>query len=129
MIAHLLAWVGLAIVAIANGIVREASYGRHVSELSAHQISTLTGILASGLLVYGLHRVWPLHSFAQAWSIGLLWLIMTIAFEFGFGHFVAGHSWQRLLADYDLSVGRVWSLFVLWILILPALMHWLTHRS
>jgi hypothetical protein len=46
---------------------------------------------------------------------------MTIAFEFGFGHYVAGHSWSRLLADYNLANGRVWSLFLAWIAVLPYL--------
>jgi hypothetical protein len=44
---------------------------------------------------------------------------MTITFEFGFGHFVAGHSWAKLLADYNILQGRVWSLFLVWITVLP----------
>jgi hypothetical protein len=44
---------------------------------------------------------------------------MTVAFEFGFGHYVAGHSWSLLLADYNLLAGRVWSLFLIWITIVP----------
>ena len=48
---------------------------------------------------------------------------MTVAFEFGFGHFVAGHSWQRLLGDYNLLEGRVWLLFLLWILVVVPLLH------
>ena len=31
-------------------------------------------------------------------------------FELGFGHWVAGHPWSRLLADYDLLAGRIWVL-------------------
>jgi len=62
---------------------------------------------------------WPMQSAAQAWTIGLLWLVMTVAFEFGFGHYVAGHSWNRLLADYNIFNGRVWSLFLVWVTILP----------
>lgn len=119
LVRYLLSWFLLAIVAVANGILREATYGKHVSELSAHQISTGTGILFTGLLVWGLSRFWPIESSAQAWVIGMCWLLATTAFEFGFGHFVAGHSWSKLLADYYFFNGRVWLLFLFWITVMP----------
>jgi apolipoprotein N-acyltransferase len=46
-------------------------------------------------------------------------LLATIAFEFGFGHFVAGHSWSKLLADYNVFNGRLWLLVLVWITIMP----------
>jgi hypothetical protein len=106
-------------VAVANGLLREATYGKHVSELSAHQISTGTAILFTGLLVWVFSRFWPIESSAQAWVIGILWLLATVAFEFGFGHFVAGHSWSKLLADYNIFNGRIWLLFLVWIMVMP----------
>jgi len=117
---YLAVWLLLAVVAIANGIVRESTYGRRVGELAAHQISTVTAIIASGAVVWLCHRTWPMESMRQAWAIGATWFLMTIAFEFGFGHFVAGHTWERLLADYDLAAGRVWILFLAWVLVMPA---------
>jgi hypothetical protein len=116
---YFLVWFLLAIVAFANGVVRQTTYGKTVSDLAAHQISTVTAVLATGAMVWFVHRVWAIESASQAWSIGLLWLIMTIAFEFGFGHYVAGHSWATLLADYNLLNGRLWSLFLLWMAIMP----------
>lgn len=116
---YLFVWFLLAIVAITNGIVRQSTYGKAVSELAAHQISTITAILASGAVVWVAHRAWPIESATQAWSIGVCWLIMTVAFEFGFGHYVAGHSWARLLADYNITNGRVWSLFLVWVAVMP----------
>jgi len=113
------AWLALMVIAIVNGTLREFSYGKFISELAAHQLSTLTGIAFTGLFVWFLNRVWALESSAQAWTIGSIWLAITILFEFGFGHFVAGHPWSRLLADYNLFAGRVWILFLLWILVLP----------
>ena len=65
----------------------------------------------------------PIESASQAWLIGLIWLCLTIAFEFGFGHFVVAHPWNRLFADYDLLSGRVWSVFLLWILFMPRLFY------
>ena len=116
---YFLVWTILAVVAVANGIIRQGTYGKLVAELTAHQISTFTAILASGMVVSVIHRYWPLQSATQAWTVGVCWLLLTIAFEFGFGHFVAGHSWARLFADYNLFAGRIWSLFLVWVLIMP----------
>ena len=99
--------------------MRQATYGVFVPELAAHQVSTLTGILATGAVVWIVHRYWAIQSASQAFGIGLCWLVMTVAFEFGFGHYVAGHSWDRLLADYNILDGRVWSLFLVWVAVAP----------
>lgn len=118
---YLFFWLILAVVAIANGVLRQATYGRHLPELAAHQLSTLTGILLTGGVVWTLNRFWPIGSAQEAWIIGVCWLLMTIVFEFGFGRYVAGHSWARLIADYNLLEGRVWSLFLAWITVVPYL--------
>lgn len=123
LIRYLLCWFLLAIVAVTNGVLRQATYGKQVSDLLAHQISTATGILFTGLVVWIFSRFWPIESATQAWVIGACWLVATVAFEFGFGHFVAGHSWSRLLADYNLLDGRVWSLFLVWITLMPYLFY------
>ena len=120
---YVLVWFLLAVVAIANGVIRQSTYGNIVSDLAAHQISTITAILASGAVVWVASRFWPIESAAQAWTIGLLWLVMTVVFEFGFGHFVAGHSWTHLLADYNVFDGRVWLLFLVWVTVLPIVVY------
>lgn len=116
---YTIAWFVLLVVAILNGVIRNHTYGKAVSELTAHQISTVSAIILSGLIVLLFHRIWPIGSSGQAWIIGCVWLSMTIIFEFVFGHFVVGHSWGTLFADYNLLNGRVWILFLLWMLLVP----------
>ena len=124
MILHYsLLWFVLAVIAILNGILREQTYGKFLSELSAHQLSTLTGVILSGMFVYFIHHIWPIESLNKAWTIGGIWLISTVAFEFVFGHYVAGHSWSLLLHDYNIFQGRVWSLFLVWVLIMPVVIY------
>ncbi|MGE0484501.1 MAG: hypothetical protein AB7Q81_10205 [Gammaproteobacteria bacterium] len=120
---YLLGWLLLALVAIANGALRERTYGRRMTERGAHQLSTLLAALAVAGVTSLLVRSWPLADVAAALRVGGGWLVMTVVFEFGFGHWVAGHSWRRLRADYDLRRGRVWGLFLLWLALLPALLH------
>lgn len=121
VVRYLAFWPVLAAVAVANGALREFTYGPSVTELTAHQISTLTAALLTTGVVALLARRWPLASRGAAWCVGFGWLVMTVAFEFGFGHYVAGHSWQRLAADYDVTAGRVWPLFLVWLCVLPSI--------
>ena len=92
----------MVFIAIANGAIREGWYGKHVSELQAHQISTVTGVLLFGFYIWMLIRFWRPASTGQALTIGLVWLGMTVAFEFLFGHYVAKRPWRELLRDYNI---------------------------
>ena len=111
-------------IAIANGALREFTYGKHLSELRAHQVSTLTGILFFGVYIWALTRIWRLESAAQAIIIGIIWVGLTVAFEFISGHYVVGNPWSRLLRDYNIFAGRVWILVPIWLSIAP----WLFYR-
>jgi hypothetical protein len=42
-------------------------------------------------------------------------MALTIAFEFLFFHFVGGHPWSELLANYNLAGGRGWVLLLVWV--------------
>ena len=39
-------------------------------------------------------------------EIGAAWVVLTVIFEFGFGHYVDGKSWSELLENYNLPAGR-----------------------
>lgn len=92
-----------------------------MGELTAHYISTATLILLLGLYMWLLARKWPLPSRRAALRIGVTWVVLTAAFDFGFGHYVDGKSWAELAGDYDLAAGRVWSLILVWIAIAPTI--------
>ncbi len=121
MLWHILAWFHKMAIAIVNGILREKLMAPHIRELAAHQLSTLTLVILFGLYFLGLFRLWPPPSAEAAIGLGLIWLGMTVAFEFGFGRYVAGHSWTRLLKDYDLRAGRVWIVILIWVAAAPCL--------
>jgi hypothetical protein len=124
MIRYALAWIPMVFLAIVNGVLREATYGKHLSELRSHQLSTLTGIVLMGGYIWLVTRRLGLESSTRAIRVGVLWLVLTVAFEFLFGHFVAGHSWGRLLHDYDLAAGRVWGFFLAFVAAAP----WICYR-
>jgi hypothetical protein len=120
---YVLAWIPIVFIAIANGAFRESWYGKRLSELQAHQISTVTGVLLFGVYIWVLLRLRRPESAGQALTIGLVWLGMTVAFEFLFGHYVAKRSWSDLLHDYDLCAGRVWLVVLVWVTVAPYLFY------
>ena|ERR1035437_6540290 len=119
VLVYTLAWIPMIVLAIANGVARDLGYKEFTTPLRAHQISTLTAAILFAFYVWALVRRWPLESAARAILVGGIWLLLTVAFEFGFGHYIAKHSWADLAADYDLRQGRVWLLLLLWLFALP----------
>ncbi len=123
------AWGGGAAIGIANGIAREATYGRQLEERTANQVSALSGIGAFAAFFWRLQRRWPIAKNSEALRIGAAWLVLTVAFEFGFGRWVAKRSWRSLLEEYDLREGRAWPLVLAWIATGPDVVRGLQGRS
>jgi hypothetical protein len=48
-----------------------------------------------------------------------MWLALTVAFEFLFGRFARGISWNELLSDYNILAGRLWVLVLVWVTLAP----------
>jgi hypothetical protein len=120
---YLLAWFAMLVVAMINGALRDLTYGRQLSELLANQLSSLSGIILLGVVMYLYVRRWPPASSRQAWFIGLFWMALTVAFEFLFFHYVGGHAWPELLENYDIVHGRLWPLILLWVAVAPYVFH------
>jgi hypothetical protein len=109
----IVAWLGGSVLGIANGVARELAYKNRVGERTANQISaaTLTGLLA--LYLVALQRRWPIGTRRKALEIGGAWVVLTVFFEFGFGHWVDRKSWAELLDNYDIAEGHPWLLVLL----------------
>ena len=112
-------WIVLLITAVANGAVREFAFVPRMGEATGHVLSTVTlcfAILLLSWLTIGWIRP---RSARDAWTVGVLWLFLTLAFEFLAGRYVFGHPWRRLLADYNVLRGRVWILVLVTTLVAP----------
>jgi len=122
-VKYLIAWVPMLFIAIGNALFRETVFAPRFSELQAHQLSTATCIILFAVYIWALLRLFRPRSNGQAIAIGLIWLVLTVAFEFLFGRFVMGHPWNRLLNDYNLWNGRLWPILLLWVAVAPYLFH------
>ena len=114
-------WVLMLILAIINGIMRNGVYGPRIgNELLAHQISTVTIIIMFLSVMYIFFK-WTSAEYTKKdlVAIGVLWVVLTIGFEFIFGHYIMGNPWSKLFHDYNILEGRVWSLVLLTTLVGP----------
>ncbi|WP_440952649.1 hypothetical protein [Methanococcoides sp. FTZ1] len=117
-------WVLLVFLAIINGISR-GLYVPYTGELLAHQMSSVIFSTVIFVVTYAFLKYSGVSGTSvQFIYVGLMWVSLTVSFEFLFGHFVVGHSWDRLLHDYNLLEGRIWLL----VLIVTAISPWLANR-
>ena len=120
MIGRALAiWSVILILANVNGALRELwlipqlgeQLGRVVSPLILSGLVLLVSWLAIGWIA-------PANG-ADALKIGVLWLVLTLGFEFLVGHYGFGKPWAVLLEDYHIERGRIWVLVLLTVLLAP----------
>ena len=119
MIRYVLAWFPMLVIAVANGALRQATFAKSMSELRAHQLSTLIGSVLIGLVIWFVIAKWPPSSGRQALEIGVVWLFLTVIFEFFMGLVLARRPLSQVLHDYNLPAGRVWVLFLIWLTLAP----------
>ena len=124
----LAAWFVMLIVAVVNGAIRDITYGKRIRELAAHQLSTLTGVVAHGVVMWLYVKSYPPASAGAAWRLGLLWTALTVAFEFLFFHYAAGRTWDELLGNYNVKAGKVWVFVLVWVAAAPYLFFKLQSR-
>jgi hypothetical protein len=116
------AWVGMVVLAIFNATLREVLITPTYGEYAGHVISTATLLVLLAGYVFVYFRRRPVHTGRELALVGVLWAGLTVAFEFLFGHYVAGQAWGDLLALYDVTQGNIWVVVPLFILVAPTLL-------
>jgi hypothetical protein len=113
LIRALVVWFLLLAGAVLNGAVREAVIIPRTGDYRGHVISTLMLSLVIILIACAtLGWIGPAGA-GDAVVVGLLWVVLTVAFEFLAGHYLFGSPWERLLADYNVARGRIWPLVLI----------------
>jgi hypothetical protein len=115
-------WLLFMVLAIINAGIRNAVYKPVIGDLRAHQLSTIIFIVLILIVTYLVLRFSNIQlSDKDAIILGSIWLLLTICFEFLAGHFAFGNSWEKLVADYNILKGRIWSLVLITIFFAPYL--------
>ena len=129
VVLHAVAWIGMLVLAVLNGALREALLTPNLGDTVGRQLSTLSLLALFTGWFWFLHRRWPLATARQAWLVGALWLVMTLAFETFMGRVLADKPWSQVFQDYDVLAGRIWVLVPLWTLVGPyAFFRWSEGR-
>ena len=114
-------WLIFLVVAIACGIIRDRFLVPELGPLGGRALGTLlVGVIIFGIIYAYIGKLKG-ASQASLFNLGLFWTMATIMFEFLFGHYVMGHSWDSLWADYNVFQGRIWPLVLIVTLFGPLL--------
>lgn len=108
----LLIWVGILLLAILNGILRESVF---IPQLGRAPGLILSGLLLSVLILLVAYFSLPwlaTRQPGQLVAIGLGWLGLTLIFEFAFG-LLQGKSLPVLLDAYTFKGGNIWPVVLL----------------
>lgn len=100
-------WVGILMLAVANGVLRESLF---IPWLGIPAALVLSGLLLSALIIGVAYLSLPwlqIRRPAQLCAVGLGWLALTLVFEFSFGLW-QGKSWPELLEAYTFRGGNIW---------------------
>jgi hypothetical protein len=122
LLKALVLWFGILALAILNGTLREKAL---IPTLGSVAALVASGIILSACIfaVAWAGAPWygPLTS-GQWILIGCFWLLLTLAFEFGFGRIAQHATWAELLEAYTFKGGNIWPLVLLATLVAPWLM-------
>ena len=100
-----LIFVGIALLETAHGALRVKYLNRPLGDRRARQVGVLTGSLLI-LLIAWITVPWlgP-RGTAEMLLVGLLWLILMLGFDVGFGRMVFRFPWSRILREFDPTQG------------------------
>jgi hypothetical protein len=97
----------MAVAMPLNGIARETALVPRLGAPAAGVASAVTGIALLQLIAWKTFHHNP-TSLRRLAAIAAVWLMMTLGFEFGFGHYVDRKPWTELFENYNLLHGHLW---------------------
>jgi hypothetical protein len=105
LLRGLAVWLCIISVEVLHGIARTVVLAPAVADFRARQIAVFTGSLLILVVATSFIRWIRPHSAGDAVGVGVVWLLLTLAFEIGFGRYVAHAPWSRIASDYNVLRG------------------------
>lgn len=120
----LVLWFGILVLAVLNGGLREnvlnPALGGVAGQLVSGTVLSICIVLIAWLAIPWFGALTE----PEYLYIGVLWLILTVNFEFSFGRFVLDQSWAELFDAYRFRGGNIWPIVLACTFIAP----WLAAR-
>ncbi len=96
-------WIVLMVAEVVHGFLRAIVLVPIVGEFRSNQIGVFTGSAIMLLIAYCTIRWIGSNRPSELLLVGLIWLLLTVAFEVLFGRLVLGLSWKRIASDYNVQ--------------------------
>lgn len=123
----LLTWLVFLVVEFLHGTLRVSFLVPRVGDLPSRQIGVFTGSLLILAVVYFFIPWFGHLSTRTLLKIGVVWLILTVLFEFAMGIFLFHFPLSRMLEDYNVPKGGLFPLALVFLLFSPLLAARLRH--
>lgn len=106
-------WLIIVVAAILNGFIREKVFTPILGAQSSLPLSGITLSLLIFVIAYFLVPFIGRHRAQVYLLIGLLWVVLTLSFEYSFGFFVLGRSLAEINAVFNIKEGNLFIVAVL----------------
>lgn len=116
----LVTWVVIIVAESIHGVMRQIYLLPLVGDLRARQIGVFVGSAIVFAIAMAFSRWIGARTLGAQLAVGLVWVALTVAFEFALGTML-GLTRERMLADYDIANGGLMGLGLLFMLSAPAL--------
>ncbi|KAA3609667.1 MAG: hypothetical protein DWQ05_22305 [Calditrichaeota bacterium] len=101
-----LVWLLMMVFAVGNGLFRDNFLASQLNPAIALPLSGITLSILILLITYFTLPILGKHPPQTYIFIGAQWVLTTLAFEFIFGHFVAGKPWPEILQIFKVWQGN-----------------------
>jgi hypothetical protein len=116
----LVVWIVIILAETVHGVLRELFLTPLVGDLPARQFGVAVGSLIVFAIALTFTRWLGARELQTQLAVGLLWVVLTVAFELALGTLL-GVPRERVLADYDVAQGGFLGVGLLFMLLVPAL--------
>ena len=126
LLRALVVWLVFITVESLLGTLRVLFLEPRMGAEPAQWTGFVTGSAALLIVAYLLIEWIRAARWAALLEIGVLWVVLTFAFEMAIGH-LRGRSWQSLLAGYDIAHGGLMAIALVLVLLAPLIAAWLRN--
>ena len=114
-------WLVIMLAESVHGTLRQIFLAPAVGDFTGRRIAFFTGMLLIFAVAILLIR-WVAAPTVSGWfAVGMMWAILTLAFEFAIGYFALGYMRERMLEDYDVSRGGLMAFGIVYMVFVPYL--------
>jgi hypothetical protein len=112
-------WLVFIVAESLNGTIRTVWLVPSLGDPLAHHISFFIGSFIVLAIAVIFIRWLQASRISQFLSIGLLWMLLTLAFEIALGRLILGYSWAQIATDYSFRQGGLMPFGLVWLSLSP----------